>query len=169
MMDDSDNRSRSSRQNRCSNREHGATLVEYAFVLLLIFPSIFGIIDFGRALYTYHFVSNAARDGTRFAIVRGYTCDQSLMTTACPASPSDYQAYLRNQMPATGLDPNAVTADTTWPVLSGSPPVCSLSGYQNYPGCTVQVTVTYAFKFIFPLMPRTTINMTSTSQMVISQ
>jgi Flp pilus assembly protein TadG len=147
------------------NREAGATLVEFAFVLVILLMSLFGIIDFGRALYTFHFVTNAAREGTRYAMVRGSTCNPSL--TDCPAGTLTYQTYLRNQMNGVGLDPSSVTAPITWPSISGQPPACT-SIAQNYPGCTVQVHVTYAFKFIFPFMP-SNFTIQSTSEMVISQ
>jgi Flp pilus assembly protein TadG len=151
-------------QSHWSNREKGAAIVEYAFVLIVLFTSIFGVIDFARAMYTYHFVSNAARDGTRFAIVRGFTCSPSL--DYCQAQEFDYQTVLRRQMGGTGLDPNAVTADTKWPAVSSNPPICATD--QNYPGCIVRVQVAYAFKFIFPFMPAN-FSIQSASQMVISQ
>ena len=52
--------------------QQGASSLEFAFVLILIlFPLMFGIIDFSRALYAYHWVSYAAREGSRWASVRG--------------------------------------------------------------------------------------------------
>ena len=39
----------------------------------------------------------------------------------------------------------------------------------NDPGCPVTVTVTYPFKFIVPLLPGFTMNMSSASTMIISQ
>ena len=37
--------------------ERGSTLVEFALVLIVLMVMMFGIIDFARALYTYHFVA----------------------------------------------------------------------------------------------------------------
>jgi hypothetical protein len=54
--------------------EEGSNLVEFAFIVLLLMSMMLGIIDFSRALYSYHFISNAAREATRYAAVRGYTC-----------------------------------------------------------------------------------------------
>jgi Flp pilus assembly protein TadG len=170
MISDRHCRSKPTPQSRWSNREKGAAIVEYAFVLIVLFASIFGVIDFARAMYTYHFVSNAARDGTRFAIVRGSTCPTATMTY-CPARPTDYRDYLRGQMAGMGLDPNALDSLTSWPPVASNPPICSDPSDVNNtksPGCLVEVQVTYHFKFIFPFMPAN-FTIQSISQMVISQ
>jgi Flp pilus assembly protein TadG len=57
------------------NSEEASGLVEYALVLLLLMTMLLGIVDFSRVLYAYHFVSNAARDATRWAAVNGSTCN----------------------------------------------------------------------------------------------
>ena len=130
----------------------GSTLVEFAVVLTVTFMFLFGIMDFARALYAYHFVGNAAREGARYAIVRGATCNS--WATACPAAASDIQAYVKN-VPL-GINPSAVAVTTTW-----SP--------NNNPGSAVQVKVQYTFHFILPFLPASAMVMTSSSQMVISQ
>jgi hypothetical protein len=48
----------------------GATTVEFAFVAMLLFLMLFGIIEYGRFLFMYHLATNAARDGARFAAVK---------------------------------------------------------------------------------------------------
>ena len=53
------------RSRNVQSKQRGASALEFAFVIVLIlFPLIFGIIDFSRALYAYHWVSYAAREGT---------------------------------------------------------------------------------------------------------
>ena len=54
--------------------ERGASLVETVIVMGVLLALMFGIIDFGRALYTYSFVAQLARQGARWAIVRGANC-----------------------------------------------------------------------------------------------
>jgi Flp pilus assembly protein TadG len=149
--------------------QRGSELTEFALVAILLFTFLFGIIDFGRALYTYHFVSEAAREATRFAIVRGSSCNPRL--NACPASAADVQNYVRNSITPSGINPPSVSVTTTWP---GSAPGAALAcnqsnGKSNNPGCEVQVQVTYPYKFMFPLLPTGTLTMTSTSEMIISQ
>ena len=62
--------------------EDGNNLIEYALVFMFFMSMVLGIVDFSRALYTYHFLSNAAREATRWAAVRGATCMNDLSCTA---------------------------------------------------------------------------------------
>ncbi|HEX7018674.1 MAG TPA: TadE/TadG family type IV pilus assembly protein [Gemmatimonadaceae bacterium] len=58
---------------RCVTRfardERGAALVEFAIIATVLMILMFGIIDFGRALYTKNSLTNAAREGGRYAAV----------------------------------------------------------------------------------------------------
>lgn len=47
--------------------ERGTTVAEFAVVALLFFMIIFGIIEFGRLLYTHNALTDATRRGARFA------------------------------------------------------------------------------------------------------
>jgi Flp pilus assembly protein TadG len=140
--------------------ERGSALVEFALVSTALLMLIFGIIDFGRALYTYHLVSNAARLGTRYAIVRGTACTPRSTPDVCPATTTQVQTYVRGTAP--GVDPNAMTVTTTWPTSTG----CTGTGA---PGCVVSVQVQYTFHFMTLLMPHFTLPISSTSKMVVSQ
>jgi Flp pilus assembly protein TadG len=139
-------------------RERGSALVEFAIASTVALTMIFGIIDFGRGLYTYHLVANAARAGSRYAIVHGSACT----VTGCPATSDQIQTYVRGLAP--GVDPNSLAVATTWPGGADC-----LGATTNGPGCTVTVTVTYPFRFIVPLLPRFAMNMSSASTMIISQ
>jgi Flp pilus assembly protein TadG len=157
-----------------SNRdpERGSALLEFGLIAIVLFTFIFGIIDFGRALFAYHFVANAAREGTRYASVRGYDCGQSLEagTMDCPASQTTIQTYLQNEALGSGLNQSLLNVTANWyPTVQSpnNPAVCAQT--PNYPGCTVQVQVSYPFRFIFPFLPTSAINMSSTSAMVITQ
>jgi Flp pilus assembly protein TadG len=142
------------------SNDSGSALAEFAIVSTALIVLILGIIDFGAALYTYHLVSNGARLGTRYAIVRGSSCTAA----GCPATSAGIQTYVRAQAP--GIDPNAMSVSATWPGNAGC---SSVSAAYNGPGCVVAVRVQYPFRLIIPLMPSLTLNMTSTSQMVIAQ
>ena len=133
---------------RLLKNDRGSALVDFALSSVLLFSIIFGIIDFGRALYAYDAISNAARIGTRYAIVRGGA-------TSDPVSASTVAWYVANHCCA-GLDPNAITVTTTW-----SP--------NNQPGGTVNVQVQYSLTFMLPFLPTTAVPMSASSQMVISQ
>ena len=51
------------------NKESGQTLVEFALVAILFFILIFGILEFGRALWTWNTIVHVTREGARFAVV----------------------------------------------------------------------------------------------------
>ncbi len=50
--------------------EHGASMVEFAIVCPVLFALIFGIIDFGRALFLYNNLQDTARRAARLAAVQ---------------------------------------------------------------------------------------------------
>jgi hypothetical protein len=108
-------------------------------------------------LYTYHYLSFAARIGSRYAIVRGSACDNSNGMPDCPnVTSAQIQSYVRGVHYA-GIDSTLTAVTVTWP-----------NGTDN-PGDPVNVTVQYPFAFSVPFLPSTTVNMHSTSQVVISQ
>jgi Flp pilus assembly protein TadG len=143
--------------------EDGNNLIEYAIVFMFFMSMVLGIVDFSRALYTYHFLSNAAREATRWAAVRGTTCVND-GSCAAPASKTDIQAYVRNITPP-GVNPNPPDLTTT-PSWSGTDPVCQ-NDTPSPPGCTVEVEVSYKFKFVVPFIRTTPLTLSSSSEMII--
>jgi Flp pilus assembly protein TadG len=171
--------------------ERGASLVEYAFVVILFFSLIFGISGFGHALFVYHHLNNAAKEATRYAAVRGLTCsnDNSCLTTnsasgiSGPTTVADVRAYVQSITPPS-IDSTqlkiavcGVTGTACSSPITGGPDVCNTAATANKPGCTAQVQVAYAYNFIFPLIPTSTTTttpctnpgwcLTSTSEMII--
>ena len=57
------------RTHKFIKNKKGQAMVETIFVLPLLFLLIFGIIEFGRIYFTYSILSNAAREGARYAAV----------------------------------------------------------------------------------------------------
>ncbi len=47
--------------------EHGAVAVEFAIIVPILLLLVFGIIDFGHAWYMRHMMSDASREGARYA------------------------------------------------------------------------------------------------------
>ncbi len=137
-------------------RPRGQTMVEFAVAASFFFVMLIGIIDFGRALFTYDLVANAARVGTRWAMVRGSACAVS----GCPATAASVQTYVRSVSFA-GADSTQLTVTTTWSKGLG----CYDTTFHG-PGCIVTVAVQYPFTFVLNFAP---IQMTGSSQMVISQ
>jgi Flp pilus assembly protein TadG len=158
--------------------ERGTAVVETALVLGVFLLLMFGIMDFGRLLYTYHLVDNAARLGTRFAVVHGAACANTTRVSPdpwpCPADGTEIQNYVRQQSILMGIGNNVTVTNGDdsnnsymWPGGTG----CQTNYYPNAngPGCPVVVTVNYTFSFWLPLLPNVSIPLSSTSEMITSQ
>jgi Flp pilus assembly protein TadG len=154
---------------RATRDERGYVLAEFALATVVLTTLVFGIIDFGRALYTYHLVANAARIGARYAAVR------SSCTTPCtPTTTAGVLTAVNNLSPGLNASTTACPPTsgkgcvaTTWSAPSyGVNGNCTTSPY-TAPGCLVTVTVMYAYKFFIPGLPAPT--MSSSSQMIVSQ
>ena len=52
-------------------KDNGQGMVEFALVLPLLLLVMFGIIEFGRLLFTYSMISAASREGARYAAAAG--------------------------------------------------------------------------------------------------
>jgi Flp pilus assembly protein TadG len=177
---------------RISN-QRGTALWEFALVFTAMFMMVFGIMDFSRAMYTYHFVSNAAREATRYASVRGAACNSSNVTP-CPITASEVTTYVYSIVPTgmqlsstagsattcpatTPTTPYTLSVCATWPgsaesgTLSGSCVTTGTPGGVNSPGCPVQVKVQYVYGFNLPYLSGkvSSISISSTSEVVISQ
>lgn len=146
--------------------EDGNTMVEMALSALLLLCFIFGVMEICLALYTYHNISEAAREATRFAIVRGSSCTS--WSTACPASDTDIETYVQNLgYPGIDPDPSKLTVTPTWSAYPNGAS-CPATGPCNSAGNLVTVKVHYNFPLSLPYISITTIPMSSTSSMIIS-
>ena len=64
------------------------SLIEFALIFPLFFFLVMGLFDIGRAIFYYSVLNNAAREGTRFAIVQSY-CDYQANPTGCSGGSTD--------------------------------------------------------------------------------
>lgn len=168
---------------RSLRNDEGASLVETALASTIFFAVLLGIFQFAMGFYVYHYSSNAARQGSRYAIVRGSDCSANLPAATasfhCNASESDIAAYI------TGLGYPGVDAAHNLNVAvsscagslhtdaNGKPTTtwstCARGTSNNNPGDEVQVTVTYTFPLAVPFWKSQSIGISSTSSMVYSQ
>jgi Flp pilus assembly protein TadG len=148
------------------NAERGASMVEFAFAATLLLLLLFGIIEFGRVLYTYHTVSNAARIGSRWAMVRGSGCS---VLDHCGATSADISAYVLSVVPM--VDANTMTVTASWTTTTNPNDDCTATdpGGNNGTGHIVCVTVSYPFNFAVPMVSQNALTLSSTSRMAISQ
>src|SRR5688572_30096044 len=59
------------KRRRDDRRARGAVVVEFALVTLLLILLLMGVVEFGRAWYTVHMLSSAAREGARVGAMLG--------------------------------------------------------------------------------------------------
>lgn len=167
------------RLRRLAAIDSGAAILEMAISSALLFSMFFGVFEISLASYTSHYVADAAREGARYAIVRGsLSCTNTPILQNCGASPTTIAAYVKGvQYP--GILPANMTVTvgymtgtssvssgsmlTTWAACNPATTTC------NIPGNMVNVQVSYAFVISVPFAPKKTINVSSTSQMVVQQ
>lgn len=162
--------------------DQGGTLVETALTMLILIGLLFAVIEGSLAVYSYHYVANAAHEATRYAIVRGgswtQTCDgtgtagSGSGNSMCVASAQDIENYAATRgYPAIAIDPTDVCVtyygSTSLPTTPST--ACYPSTSPNSPGDIVQVTISYPYSFALPGIGSYTYNLTSTSLMVIAQ
>ena len=156
--------------------------METAISFVLLCTLIFGTFEGALAVYDYHFLANAAHEGTRYAIVRGggwgQPCDTSPTpgsgygSSGCVANAADVANYVAGlKFPGINIPAGQVCVQ----YFSGTPAStvtpCTVSGANaaNTPGDIVQVTINYPYVLMVPGVPRHTFTLTATSQMTISQ
>jgi Flp pilus assembly protein TadG len=135
--------------------EEGSSLVEFALSVPVLLTFFFGLIQVCIATYTRSALSECAREGTRYAMVHGSTCETP-SNTSCTVTASAMNTYV---------------SSSTWPNVGGGTMTVSTTypdGNEN-PGSRVQITVTYASPFRVPMIPASTLTMSSTSVMYIVQ
>jgi Flp pilus assembly protein TadG len=136
------------------DREQGGSLIELAVTLPVLFGLIFCFIETCMLLYTYEMISISARQGARYAMVRGASCPSTANPT-CEATPAQVRAYVL------GLG---------WPNIGGGivTPTVNYDGNESV-GSHVQVTVSYTFQITLPFVPINSIAMSSTAKATIIQ
>src|ERR1700735_2630263 len=97
--------------------EEGSAIFETALAFTILLSSLFGIIETGLMLYTYHFLSEAAREGTRYAIVRGSSaggpCPAYTSPPTCAVTEAQITTYVE-KLGFPGIDPSKMTVTTTY-------------------------------------------------------
>jgi len=113
--------------------ERGASLVEFAIGATVFLTVMFGVIEFGRALWVHNALSDAARRGARYAVVH---------TAADSAAVKNVVVYGNPAGGTTPLVSNLTTANVN----------VAYSAF-GLSGGTVTVTITnYQFQFVVPIV-----------------
>jgi hypothetical protein len=137
-------------------KEKGQSMVEMAMVCLLFFFLLFGILEFGRALWTYNTIVNGTRAGARWGVVNvANDLDTTNKDRVRNIVMYGYPLVTSGATLVPGLTPlminvNIVTLDTDGAGAAINQKISvSVSGYQ--------------FRFLIPLAPVLTIPAYETS------
>jgi Flp pilus assembly protein TadG len=109
--------------------ESGASAVEFALLLPLLMIILFGIIEFGLALYRQAILTNASREGARLGIV------QSIPPIANAAIDAAIDTYLTSA----GIPPGNVARTIVAGGVTGTPVIVTLTlpyTFVSLPGLT---------------------------------
>lgn len=69
-----------------TDNERGATVVEFAVIIIPLLLIVFAILEFSFIFYQRHFVENAAREGMRVGIrANNFSCFDGKPATGCTA------------------------------------------------------------------------------------
>jgi TadE-like protein len=149
--------------------EEGSAIMETAMSSIILLTFMFGVIETGFMLYSYHFISEAAREGTRYAIVRGslagpLPCSAPGPPT-CIAQSADIQTYVTG-LGFPGINPGNMTVTPVWSAFAKGAS-CPAAGPCNSPGNLITIQIQYAFPLNIPFIPAHTYTMSSTAAMII--
>lgn len=142
-------------------QQRGATLVEVPFALLWVFLVTFGLVESGRLMLAYTTLADAARAGTRYAIVHGsYRAGSGVDGPSGPGNTTNVEAVVKKVTSAAGLRATNTTVYDT-----GAEPMY-LDGTNNI-GARVRVKVSYPFTSILPLLAPFSVTIGGTSEGII--
>ena len=108
--------------------DHGTASIEFGVVLPAFMLLLYGMIELSHFGYSKVALADAAREGVRYAMVRG-------AASGAPASADSIRTYVRGRIGL--LDPTDVTVTPSF-------------APNNSPGSTVTVSVSYPF---VPFLP----------------
>lgn len=153
------------REKNLRKNERGTSMAEFAVVATFFFMLIFGVIEFGRLLYTHNALTDAARRGARYAVLHQAEVaqDGAFRVAKCVRNVVMYgethiSAYPGCDPPAgqpvliSGIDTANIEVAFNGADLDGNPASPNPYG-ANLGTATVSIT-NYNFNFNIPLIHR---------------
>src|SRR3954471_2685850 len=146
----------------------GQALVEFAVTIVALLALVFGVIEIARIMLCYTTVANAARIGARYAITHSSVPQTTVTNSNLSTIRSNVTAVVQSFANAGTLRSSNLTVAVAFPDSSctGSTPTSTCTG--TTAGNRVSVTASYAYDPLFTYFSLGTINLTSTSQGVIT-
>jgi len=127
----------------------GQALAEFALASVTFFLLVLGIMQMSILVYSYNTVCSAAREAVRFAIVHSPTGPN-------PATTAQIQQVAIDHAPALNLTSGEITV--SWPADAALP-----SSHD------AQVSIAHSYTLQIPFVLTTSLVLSNTSQMLVSQ
>ena len=128
-------------------RTRGQALLEFALVFPVLVVLLFGIVDFGRAIYDYNTLANAARAGVRVAIVNQNGAGAGCATGSGATPPDTTRVSAHDCAVQAALAMGPVSASVSY-----RNPTDTAACSPVQVGCLAVVTITYAYRPITPVI-----------------
>jgi len=128
----------------------GQSAVEFALVLPVILLLIAGVIEFGRAFFTYAQLLQAAQEGARYGAVLGHY-----------KSDAEITSRVQQIAPGGAADPVSVSATVS---ATNSAAVTAANRTR---GNVLTVSATHSYSAIIPFFPVSLLSMSGRASMVI--
>lgn len=132
--------------------ERGTTIAEFAVVALVFFIIIFGIIEFGRLLYTHNALTDATRRGARFAALHKESEEDKVKIEVVYGSRVDADGVPNGPPLINGLTETMVTVDYLGKPLNADGSL--RTNYGTNLGTTTVKIVDFKFNLLIPLLGR---------------
>jgi Flp pilus assembly protein TadG len=93
----------------------GSSLVEFALISFMFVMVLAGVVEVGRMVLVYNTIANAAREGTRYAIVHGADQTVSPSGPGNPCTCTDVKTVITNFASAGLINTSAMTITVSYP------------------------------------------------------
>ena len=94
------------RLNNRRKNERGATLVEFSIGVTVFLTAMFGVLEFGRALWVHNALTDAARRGARYATLHTQGDIDSVKNVVVYGNPAGTGQPMVNNLTTTNVDVN---------------------------------------------------------------
>ena len=92
------------------SRRRGSVMVEFSLAFMSFMLLLMGLVEFGRAIWTFTTLSHAVAQGARYATVHG--SGNPIMVNGSDNTAAAIETLIKTN--AVGLDSNQVTVNTVW-------------------------------------------------------
>jgi TadE-like protein len=136
---------------RDARRGTGQAVTEFALIFPLFLLVVLLVVDLARAIFVYSVISDAAREGARYAIVHGTESATDNPPVSGPGSGDpDGSVYVAPQSKAVavGIDQSVLNVGVCWGFGCQVPPDCRAgTNLANAPVANIPVTVRTCYAF----------------------